>query len=193
MSIVDKARKYCLHIISSHDDIFDLKSHIPEAEKWAKLILSEHEEADQEIVLLAVWLHDISHYIGKKDSDHAVRSEKMAREFLTKEKYPTEKIEKVAHCIRSHRCRDIQPETVEAKIMVCADSASHMTGYSYIDVMHRGNFSYVESKIERDYRDVGLFPEVQTKLTPLYKIWKKLSREYEKLGIASKEIIPYDY
>ena len=192
MDIVQKAKEYCLDVVSSHEDIFDLKSHIPEAEKWAKLILADHPKANEEVVLLSVWLHDVSHYVGDRDSDHAVRSEKMAREFLAKEGYFADKIEKVASCVRSHRCRDIQPETVEGKIMACADSASHMTDHCYIDVMHRGRFDYASGKIERDYRDVGLFPEVQAKLTPLYNCWKKLLEEYQKLGIANEKVVPYD-
>lgn len=184
MSIVEKAKDYCLNIIENSDDIYDLDRHLPEAERWAKKIMQGHLEADQEVVLLIVWLHDVSHYVGDKGTDHAVRSEKMAEEFLKKHKYNPEKMKAVLHGVRSHRCRDVQPETLEAKIFACADSASHMTDICYLDIAQTGRFKYLSGKIERDYRDVSLFPEIQRLLTPLHESWRDLIKNYEALHLT---------
>lgn len=184
MDIVEKAREYCLGVIKQYDDIYTLIRHIPEAEKWAIKIAESHPEADKEVVLLIVWLHDVSHYVGDTSSDHAVRSEKMAREFLEKNNYDPEKIQKVLHGVRSHRNRDVAPETIEAKIFACADSASHMTDILYVDMVCQGKFEAVAAKIERDFRDIGMFPEVQEMLTPIYETWKKFVTEYKKLGLV---------
>ncbi len=140
MDIVEKAKEYCLGIIEKSDDIYDLDRHLPEAERWAKKIMAGYPEADREVVLLIVWLHDISHYVGDKGTDHAARSEKMAEEFLKKNKYDPEKMRQVLHGVRSHRNRDIAPETLEAKIFACADSASHMTDICYLDIAQTGRF-----------------------------------------------------
>lgn len=184
MDIVGKAKDYCLNIIEHSYDIYDLDRHLPEAERWAKKIMQGHPEADQEVVLLIVWLHDVSHYVGDKGTDHAVRSEKMAKEFLEKNNYDPKKMKKVLHGVRSHRNRDVIPESIEAKIFACADSASHMTDICYLDIAQTGRFKYLSGKVERDYRDVSLFPEIQKLLSPLHESWKELIKNYEMLHLT---------
>ena len=46
-------------------------------------------------------------------------------------------IDQVAHCIRAHRCKDVQPQTIEAKIVAFSDSASHLFDSFYIDMAKR--------------------------------------------------------
>lgn len=184
MDIIEKTKEYFYEIFESHDDIFSLRSHLPEVEKWAKKILIDHPEADPEIVLVSVWLHDISHYSGDKNTDHAERSEVIARRFLIEQNYAADRMERILHCVRAHRNRDVQPETIEAKIIACADSASHMTDIAYLVIIKTGRFEYTKTKIERDYADLAIFPEIQKKLTPLYKDWKKLVDDYERLDLV---------
>lgn len=83
-------------------------------------------------------------------------------------------IEKVAHCVRAHRCNDVQPDTIEAKILAVADSASHLIDGPYIHMGKRVGKEEVIAKLERDYRDIGLLPNIKKELTPLYKAWKNL-------------------
>ncbi|HLC44091.1 MAG TPA: HD domain-containing protein [Patescibacteria group bacterium] len=184
MDIVETAREYCLDVIKQNDDIYTLIRHIPEAEKWAIKIVEKHPEADKEVVLLVVWLHDVSHYVGDRSTDHAVRSEKMVEEFLEKNNYDSEKMKQVLHGVRSHRNRDVVPESIEAKIFACADSASHMTDILYLDMIQQGKFEAVLAKLERDYRDIGVFPEIHKMLTPLYETWKKFITEFQKLDMV---------
>lgn len=84
--------------------------------------------------------------------------------------YPKEKINEIAHCVRAHRCKDM------------ADSASHFTDINYIVHLTSQESDYdrhyVEDKIERDYRDIGIFPELKKELTPIYKAWKKLIKVF---------------
>jgi len=186
MNIVEKAKKYCLSIIDESDDIFSLVTHLPEAEKWAEKICDLRPEADREVVLLTVWLHDVSHYVGDRDTDHAVRSEKMAKEFLEKNQYDPKKLPMVLHGVRSHRNRDVAPETIEAKIFACADSASHMTDIAYLLMMQTGRFEYLAGKLERDFRDVNFFPEIHKMLSPVYRSWKELAKNYKALHLIEK-------
>ncbi len=139
------------------------------------------------MILLAVWLHDISHYVSDQDFDHAVRSEQMAKEFLTKEKYSMRKIIEVCHCIRAHRNRDVKPETLEAKIVACIDSASHMTGEMYIQIAIAGKFNYLFEKINRDFADLTPFPEIQSQLSDLTDDWIKLIQSYRKLNLIPEQ------
>ncbi|MBS3769859.1 MAG: HD domain-containing protein [Bacteroidales bacterium] len=89
------------------------------------LHLSELEGADREIVALAALLHDI----GRTEEDrsrgrirHAERGADMARKILAGESLENDKIEKIVHCIVTHRFRDNkQPETPEAKVLFDAD------------------------------------------------------------------------
>ena len=107
---------------------------------------------------------------------------------LEKENYDKLKIEKVLHCVRSHRCRDVMPETLEAKIMAFIDSASHMTDSMYFgmakDDKNMKQQFRVYSKMERDLRDLSTFPEAKEKLLGLYDAWQKLIKEYEKIDLS---------
>lgn len=157
--------------------------HVKEVERWAIQILRENPEADPETVLLGVWLHDIGNLFGDKTIDHAVRSEEYTKRLLSLEGLPDAKIEAVAHCVRAHRNSDVHPQTLEAKIVAAADSASHMSGDAYLPSagMKRTIGSSL-AKLERDYRDVGLVPGLQEKLTPLYNAWKVLLSVYPKFN-----------
>jgi len=124
--------------------------------------------------LLSVWLHDIGQLFKPKEADHAIKSEKEARRFLSEVGLAPEKIERVAHCVRAHRNKDVSPETLEAKILAAADSASHMTDICYIDMVQSGEKESVLAKLDRDYRDVAFFPELKKEVTPLYRAWKEL-------------------
>lgn len=178
--IIEKAKLHFLETFEKKKDpiYLYLPRHVAMAENWAKKILQYHPEAEGEIVLLSVWLHDIGWAIGGQEIDHAIKSEIEARRFLSGLGFASEKTERVAHCVRAHRCKDVQPETLEAKILAVADSASHMTDINYIVHMSDGLRDYAFAKLERDYRDIGLFPELQNQLTPLYQAWKQLLSVY---------------
>lgn len=178
--ILEKTKKHFFNTFKESKSAYPyLPRHVKEVEKWSKKIVQRYLEADEEILLLSVWLHDIGQAINGDNPDHAVRSEIETRDFLFKIGLESEKIEKIAHCVRAHRCRDIQPEIIEARILAASDSASHMTDINYIVHINDGwTKKEVLEKLERDYRDVGLFPEIQQEIEPLYKIWKKLIETY---------------
>ena len=176
---IEKAKTHFLEAVEEGDPDYPyFPRHVLGVEKWVKKILKDYPKADREIVLLSVWLHDIGRVIGDKNIDHALKSEAEARRFLSKMKVSPERIEKVTHCVRAHRCRDVQPESLEAKILAVADSASHMTEFAYIVMLEFVSKEEVIEKLDRDYRDAGLFPEVQKEITPIYKAWKELLKAY---------------
>ncbi len=180
MDIIEKTKQFFYKEIDKFgSDPYRLLWHLPEVENRAKICLKTIQ-ADEEIVLLGVWLHDIWHYPIPTEIDHAIRGEKIATEFLSEHKYDKEKIKRIAHCVRSHRCKDIQPETIEAKIIAFSDSASHMTQADlYLWMAKKIGTKETLEKLERDYRDLWRFPEFKEKLHPLYLAWKKLLETYE--------------
>ena len=189
--IIEKSKNEFINRVNKYKkDPYLLLPHVPEAEKWAKYLLKKYPKADSEIVLISVWLHDIGHY-PITDEDHAITSEKLAREFLNKINYDKTKLERVLHCVRAHRCKDVAPITIEAKIMAASDSASHMTDSLYLNVIRNGAVSNTREgsikkaldKLERDYRDVSIFPEIKVELKPLYEAWKQLLSEYGKIKL----------
>lgn len=102
---------YAFHLVSMH--------------KYAKAFAVKLG-ADSEIVELAAWLHDIGSIInGRKD--HHVTGAEISEKKLRELGYPQSKIEKVKHCILSHRgSQNITGETVEAQIVADADAISNI-------------------------------------------------------------------
>jgi hypothetical protein len=188
-TIIDNTKAKFFQMIDEFgSDPYILRMHVPEVERWAKYLLKKFPYADEEAVLLAVWLHDKGHYPISTEIDHAVRGEERAKEFLEKENYFGDR-NNVLHCVRAHRCRDVMPSSIEAKIVACADSASHMTEPTIYFDMARNckkdnrEFTDLYAKMDRDYRDVGIFPEIQSELKELYENWKRLIRAYEKVDL----------
>lgn len=133
-------------------------------------------------MLISVWHHDIGQATGGEEPDHAVTSEAEARRLLAAAGLSPDGIEEVAHCVRAHRCRDVQSKSLEAKIVAAADSASHMTDINYIVMASGVSARRALEKLERDYRDVGLVPDLRDEITPLYEAWRRLLDAYAALA-----------
>ncbi len=91
------------------------------------LLLARHEEdVDLNILIPAALLHDIARVKESNDksgeTDHAVLGSKISEEILKTLKYDQNEIEKIKHCILTHRFRTgNEPKTIEAKILFDAD------------------------------------------------------------------------
>jgi hypothetical protein len=182
--LIEKAKQLFLaNLDDFKTDPWDLRVHLQELVKWAMKILNQYPEADKDVIMLTVWLHDIGHY-PIPDGDHAVVSESAARKFLSTEKVNTELAENVLHCIRSHRNSDVKPESFEAKLFAMIDSASHFTYLPYIRMTREGRSKDAMEKLERDYRDLEPFPKIKTEITPIYTELKRLLNELKKILIS---------
>lgn len=91
------------------------------------LLISKYEkDVDSEILIPAALLHDIARVEESNDKtgeiDHAVLGSKIAEGILRKLEYEDDKIEKIKHCIVTHRFRTGNiPKTIEAKILFDSD------------------------------------------------------------------------
>lgn len=91
------------------------------------LLLAKYEaEVDLEILIPSALLHDIARVKESQDKsgkiDHAILGGEIAEDILRKLEYGEEKIEKIKHCITTHRFRTgNEPKTIEAKILFDAD------------------------------------------------------------------------
>ncbi len=178
--LVLQTRKHFLETFKkTKDPIYQyLPRHVAMVEKWARDILVNYPKTDENVLLMSVWLHDIGLLFWDKEKDHAIQSEVEAKRFLSEIGVAPEVIKEVAHCVRAHRGRDVQPVSLEAKILAAADSASHLTDINYLIQMSQGQRDYTMGKLERDYRDISSFPKLEKSLKPLYLAWKKLLGVY---------------
>ena len=157
----------------------EIENHINEMLKWVDFLLEEYPNIDCEVVKIAVYLHDIGHFLPGEE-DHAVLSENFAAGFLEKNNYP--KTKEALHCVRAHRNRDVIPKTLEAKAVTVADSLSHISNGVYWVMIKEGQaLEKVVGKIKRDYRDLSFFPKIQTKMENICVAWEKIVVEYQKI------------
>lgn len=87
--------------------------------------LADELGGDKEVILIAVWLHDIGSIIHGRE-DHHITGAKIAEEKLKELQYPTEKIELVKKCILNHRgSQQNNRGSIEEQIVVEADVLSN--------------------------------------------------------------------
>ena len=118
-AIQKKAASYFRDSRGSHD-----WSHTERVYKLCVRI-GEKEGANLEILRIAALLHDI----GRNEQDrtkgqvcHAKVGAQLARQILEDVGLESEKLERVIHCVRTHRFRGKHhPESIEAKVLFDAD------------------------------------------------------------------------
>lgn len=100
--------------------------HVMRVYATALRIAKSENKVDLDVLKAATLLHDIAR--AKEDDDatgdvcHAEESAKMSGKILKNFGYSSERIEKIKHCIVSHRYKtNCRPQTIEAKILFDAD------------------------------------------------------------------------
>ena len=124
--------------------------------------LAKRTGADEEVVELAAWLHDIGSILGD-NKNHHITGARVAEALLKSLDCGDETIAKVKHCIEAHRSSSDNPrETLEAECVACADAMSHFDSFVYLVML----------RIVVLGRDV---PQAKRELK------RKLQRSWEKL------------
>ncbi|MEZ4734872.1 MAG: HD domain-containing protein [Caldilineaceae bacterium] len=95
--------------------------------------IAQTEGADEEVVLIAAYLHDVPSevyqhvHVATRASHHLAAAE-FARQYLTAHEMAPARVDNVVHCIEAHRFRDqtMQPQTLEAQCLYDADKLDSM-------------------------------------------------------------------
>jgi uncharacterized protein len=120
--MLDRIKKRVKKVLEGRDPAHDFQ-HIMRVYKNAELI-GKKENADLEVLLLAVLLHDLVVYPkgSAKTSKSADDSADLAEKWLQRYGYPKDKIDKISYCIRTHSySKRLVPATLEGKILQDAD------------------------------------------------------------------------
>jgi len=155
--------------------------HILPVVQNAKL-MARKTGADMEIVEIAALLHD---FAGIKDfnleDNHHIHGAELAEKILRKYNYPQEKIDKVKHCIRSHRgsIRYENPSR-EAQCVADGDAIAHFHAITSLICMaysrHQMNIDDVErwlvKKMDRSWDKAS--PEARELIEERYQAVKLL-------------------
>lgn len=126
MNIVEKTRQFvedeCKKPTSKYG-YEPFENHFVPVVKYAKKLASDLG-ANEEIVEISAWLHDIGSIMEGRE-DHHVTGAKIAEEKLRELGYPEEKVQLVKNCIFKHRgSRGMELNTIEEQILVEADAMS---------------------------------------------------------------------
>jgi len=119
-----EAKKEYLKIGTSHD-----WEHILRVKNNAKII-GQKEDADLNIILPAAILHDLGRLSGK-EKKHS-QDTTIAKKILNTAQYNEILANKIVNCIKTHSYdEEIQPETLEAKVVFDADK---IDSYGFLGV-----------------------------------------------------------
>lgn len=159
--------------------------HIKAVAKNAEL-LSRQLGANEEITVIAAWLHDIA---SVTDYDlyenHHIHGAKMAREILSGFDYDEEKIKQVCDCIKNHRGSVVFDKSTPEEICVAdADAVSHFDSvprllylaFSVKGMSYDEGVEFVVNKLKRSYA------KLSDKSRVFYK--EKYSYVMEFLGVV---------
>lgn len=176
MNIAEEVRKYVKEECKKDTNFFGISAynhHFVSTVKYAK-ILARKTGANQEIVEIAAWLHDVASILGNYENHHIAGAE-CAEKILKKYNYPKEKIEQIKHCIKAHRgSKDIPRETIEAECIADADAMSHFDNISSLFnlalvVRKLGTDEakkFIKEKLERSW--IKLTPKAKAIIKPKY-------------------------
>jgi len=125
--------------------------------------------ADEEVVEIAVWLHDIGSITGNYGEYHTVGA-KYAEELLKKLNYPKDKIDKIKYSLIAHRSSvKIPRETPEAQCVASADQMTHFN-----DITSAFNLALVIKKL-------GIKDSKKFVKNKLQKGWDKMIPEAKEM------------
>lgn len=176
--LIEKTRSFVLSECKkpeSHYGLQPFDNHFVPMVRHA-LDLAKKYKADEEIVALAGWLHDIGSIVnGRKD--HHKTSANIAEEFLKKQNYPADRIKLIKDCILKHR-GSIRSNrvTLEEKIIAEADVMNNfdniagpfMAAFLYEGLDQKQATRSIREKLKRKWRQLH-FPESKRLLKKKYE------------------------
>lgn len=138
--------------------------HIEAVVKNAK-VLAQKYGADEEIVMIAAWLHDIASITDYAlYENHHIYGAEMAHDILTEFSYDETKIALVQKCIRNHRgSKCMEKNSIEELCVADADAISHFDSVPsllYLAYAERkmdieSGVQFVKGKLERSFNKMS--------------------------------------
>lgn len=171
MNVREEVKRYVKEECKKDTNMFTMDAyhtHIVPMVKYSKQ-LAKKIGADEEIVELAAWLHDIGSLKGDYENHH-ISGAKYAEDFLKRLNYPRDNIEKIKHCIIAHRGSvKIKRETIEAECIASADGMSH-----FDNIVSLLNLALVIRKL--DVENARIFA-----INKLQSFWDKMIPEAREI------------
>ncbi|GAB6273995.1 MAG: HD domain-containing protein [Peptococcaceae bacterium] len=162
--------------------------HIKRTLFWAKK-LGQELEADMEVLIPGVMLHDIG--VTKDRKKHYQRGIEPAEKILREIKFPDPKISGVLHVIESHsRYGGPTPKTLEAKIMWDIDAIDYVGAVGITRAVVRGlsdnsfdgnvfNFPALLKNIVKEVEDKLYFKESKKIIQPRIEFLSAFVKQLE--------------
>ena len=175
--IKEKIKNECYNLGNIDPWFYD--KHLLAVEKNANFLLKKLPQADREIVLLGVWLHDTQRVRGIR-GDHQKIGAIEAKKIMLEYGYSSDKIKRVQAVILSHSCDNLMPKTLEGKILATADAMTHYVNDFYLQIATTGQRNLVEfkawalEKLNRDYNKKIFFPFAKKEIRERHLILMKL-------------------
>ncbi|MFA5070092.1 MAG: HD domain-containing protein [Patescibacteria group bacterium] len=166
-------KKIKIHVKSMAEED-DWKYHILPVVNYSKR-LSVIYKADKKVVGLAALLHDIGR-IRFGEKNHEITGAKEAEKILKKYGYSRNTIDKIKHCIVSHRgSSKTKPKTIAAKIIANADAMAHFDSLPIFFYWRLGGrkfeevFKWIDEKYKKDWNKKLTLPGSKKILKEKYK------------------------
>lgn len=122
LNIIDKSERAATDILLSTPEsmVYHNLNHTREVVSAADKIgtYANLSEEEKEILLISAWFHDTGYKYTYEN--HEKKSIELARDFLNKNNYPKENIEKVVSCILATKSGQ-KPSTLTEKVLIDAD------------------------------------------------------------------------
>lgn len=136
------------------------------------LLLGKKLDADLSVIEVAAYLHDIGRAGPRKqyraENDHHVTGAREGRDILQGLGCDNEFVDKVEHCIFTHRGRKgPKPESMEAEIVACADAMAHfdtfldMFAFFLVNNPLENAIIGIEKKTQRNWENKLTLPEAK--------------------------------
>jgi len=177
IDIIEEARKFaeeeCKKPSANYPTAYGL--HFISMHKSAKE-LAKKLKADEEIVEVAAWLHDIGSIICGRENHHITGAE-IAEKKLKELGYPEDRIEKVKLCILNHRGskeKENTRDSIEARVIADADAID-----AFNDVSKQFVVCLVHEKLSLEEAKRSIIRKLQNK-------WNQLSLEESRQMIKPK-------
>ncbi len=177
--IIKKVKKDILSLCEKNDIRWSY--HIESTVKYAK-ILSRKFKANNEVVELASWLHDIASITGV-EKDHHIKGAEIAQKLLLELNCDKKIIKEVVNCILSHmNDKGFAPVTIEQKIVASADGMSDfdhfdLTSYRFF-LRHQSSKKVREMILDKYQRAFSkIMPEAKDLVQDKYDAIKLLLKD----------------